>query len=253
MLDVHALARGRAVVHALAVVAGRRRRPHVEGRLAVATAVGDVVDAHERELECLERGAARLAELPPDRRPLALGAGLDDVREAEARGRDLAADAELVELGARAARRELVEGVGHEVREDLVRGVHIDGRHRHFELGQADERLAARSDQVGVSAQFFIFDHGGEHRAMPVLRRELELWHFAEEASRAVPQVRADLGHTRVGDRRRRRRHGKLTRFPNLKKVGPKRSGSYDSMPSWTRRRVGPGLFATGLSNPVLF
>ena len=60
MLDVHALARGRAAVHALAVVAGRRRRPHVEGRLAVAAAVGDVVDAHERELERLERGAARL-------------------------------------------------------------------------------------------------------------------------------------------------------------------------------------------------
>jgi len=95
---------------------------------------------------------------------------------------------------------------------------YVDRRNGHLELGQADERLAARSDQVGVSAQFFIFDHGGEHRAMPVLRRELELWHFAEEASRAVPQVRTDAGHTREGDRRRRRRHGKLTRTPNFKK-----------------------------------
>ena len=47
--------------------------------------------------------------------------------------------------------------------------------------------------------------------------------------------------------------HGKLTRFPSLKKLGRKRSGSYDSMPSWTRRRVGPGLFATGLSIPSPF
>ena len=73
---------------------------------------------------------------------------------------------------------------------------------------------------------------------MSVLRRELQLGNLAEEAPRAVPQVRTDAGHTREGDRRRRRRHGKLTRFPKFKKVGPKlRSGSYDSMPSWTRRR----------------
>ena len=41
---------------------------------------------------------------------------------------------------------------------------------------------------------------------MPVLRGELELGDLAEEAPRAVPQVRADLGHSREG--RRRRRHG---------------------------------------------
>ena len=53
----------------------------------------------------------------------------------------------------------------------------------------------------------------------PVLGRELELGDLAEEAPRAIPQVRADAGHTREGDRRRRRRHGKLTRFPSLKKL----------------------------------
>ena len=48
---------------------------------------------------------------------------------------------------------------------------------------------------------------------------------FAEEAPRAVPQVRTDAGHTREGDRRRRRRHGKLTRLPKFEKVGPKSRG----------------------------
>ena len=43
---------------------------------------------------------------------------------------------------------------------------------------------------------------------MAVLRRELKLGDLAEEASRAVPQVRTDAGHTREGDRWRRRRHG---------------------------------------------
>ena len=104
--------------------------------------------------------------------------------------------------------------------------------------------LAENDDDESVDLQAL------QTRASPLV----ELWHFAEEAPRAVPQVRTDAGHTREGDRRRRRRHGKLTRFPKFKKVGPKlRSGSYDSMPSWTRRRVGPDYLRLGCLYPVLF